>query len=319
MVKLLVKSDQLGLFTAQVKTHVRRTAKGPVLVKQHHRKLTRKQKAQARRARLMAQVAPSYPPDNPEAIEMLKRADGVVINVSGGKDSDALMEHMADLIAEHKVPHDRVVVVNADLGEMEWDVQDHIKARADRLGFEFVVVKPLRPLLDAIEQRADKLEGEKPPWPSSSCRYCTSGSKRDPIAKFIRNRFPTGLILNTMGVRAEESPNRRKMPELSKNTRISKERGGVREVHQWHAIHRWPEGHVWRKLEESGQPGHSIYDEGLNRLSCSFCVMAKDEDLAEAARLRPKLFVKLQEMEKRFGFSFKPKQWLKNIIPTAAE
>ena len=46
------------------------------------------------------------------------------VSHSGGKDSQAMYAGI-----RRRVPHDRIVAVHADLGEIEWEgVQDHIRA-----------------------------------------------------------------------------------------------------------------------------------------------------------------------------------------------
>ncbi len=99
-----------------------------------------------------------------------------VLNHSGGKDSQAMYAVVSSL-----VPHERIVVVHADLGEVEWPgVQDHIRAN---IAHEINVVKAVwrdgseKHLLDMVRRRHRKLRAEgrdASPFPSKNQRYCTS-------------------------------------------------------------------------------------------------------------------------------------------------
>ena len=42
---------------------------------------------------------------------------------------------------------------------------------------------------------------------------------------------------------------------------------------------------------------------GMTRLSCCFCIMAGQSDLITAARLKPDLYRRYVETEKRLGFT----------------
>ena len=93
----------------------------------------------------------------------LAEYDVVLVNSSAGKDSQAMLDVIAELAKAEGVL-DRVVVVHADLGRMEWKgVRDLAEEQAAHYGFRFEVVsRPQGDLLQHVRER--KL------WPSSTAR-----------------------------------------------------------------------------------------------------------------------------------------------------
>lgn len=216
------------------------------------------------------------------------------VSHSGGKDSQAMY-----LLLRQRVPHDQIVVVHADLGEIEWHgVQDHIRATIDH---ELNVVRAGKTFFEMIEHRA-RTRPDVPPWPSSSTRQCTSDLKRGPIQKFIRADMKARGITqayNCTGLRAEESPGRAKKPTLSINKALSK---AGREVWDSLPIHELTTDQIFEIIRTAGQKPHSAYQRN-NRLSCVFCIMGCANDLAHGAEQRPDLLQKYLGIEDRTGWT----------------
>jgi 3'-phosphoadenosine 5'-phosphosulfate sulfotransferase (PAPS reductase)/FAD synthetase len=129
-------------------------------------------------------------------------------------------------------------------------------------------------------------------WPSPKYRQCTSDLKRGPIEKAIRTHLRNnpqygGLVVNCMGLRAEESPRRSKAIPLKINERNSK---AGREWWDWLPIHDWTVNQVWNGISQAGQNPHWVYAEGLSRFSCIFCIFSTETDQQISARLRPELY-----------------------------
>lgn len=221
--------------------------------------------------------------------DLIARGATFVINHSGGKDSQA----MTAFLRRH-VPEDQLVVVHALLPEVEWEgVEEHVRATTQ--GLPVHTCRSRRTLLEMIEERGM--------FPSPSNRQCTSDLKRGPIEKTIRhlkdaNGLPVKLIVNCMGMRAEESANRSKLQDLKFSERNSK---AGREWHEWLPIHDWTVEEVFSEILAAGQKAHWAYYEGMSRLSCCFCIMASKEDLTTAARLNPKLYARYVGLEQSTG------------------
>lgn len=229
----------------------------------------------------------------------LKYYDILLANLSGGKDSQTMLRALVKAADDAGV-RDRIVCVFADLGTAdEWPGAAELAARhAAAYGLRFITVRrevpdpatgQARPqgLLEHIVHRGM--------WPDARNRYCTSDTKRGPIRTVMtfltteaRDQGITGRrvrILNVMGMRAQESPARRLLapfafdPPASNKTR--------REVHQWLPVHDWTADEVWADIRSSGIPYHWVYDRGMPRLSCRFCVMSSESALVLAAQLDP--------------------------------
>lgn len=215
--------------------------------------------------------------------ELVARGALFVANHSGGKDSQAMFDYLRKL-----VPAEQIMLIHAELPGVEWEgVVDHIKATTQ--GFELVTVRAAKTLLEMIEARGM--------FPSPSYRQCTSDLKRDPINKAIR-RTGRKLIVNCMGLRAQESASRKKQSPFKLNARNSK---AGREWYDWLPIHDWTVDQVFARIAAAGEVPHWAYAAGMTRLSCCFCIMASKADLTTAARLNPGLYRTYVDLERSTG------------------
>lgn len=234
--------------------------------------------------------------------ELVKRGALFVINHSGGKDSQAMYLVMRDI-----VPSEQLVIVHADLGEVEWaGALSHILAYSR--GERVEVCRSRRTLLQMVEERGM--------FPSPQQRQCTSDLKRGPIERTIRGITRErqaqgieswGLVVNCMGMRAQESSSRAKLTPFKRNDGNSK---AGREWYDLLPIHDMNAEEVFATIASRGQKPHPIYSLGMTRFSCVFCVMASEADLKTAARLAterpellndPQLYRKYVELERSTG------------------
>lgn len=242
----------------------------------------------------------------------LGQYDWIVINTSGGKDSQAMLWHVYQQ-AKSQGLEGRLVAVHADLGRVEWKGARSIaEEQAKALGVRFEAVsRPQGDLLEQVRQRGM--------WPSSSARYCTSDHKRGQVAKVLtklgKERSNLGRpvrILNCMGLRAQESSARAKRQELEPN-KVSTGKGKVKVVTNWHPILDWSEEKVWQTIRESGLPHHFAYDLGMPRLSCCFCIFAPKSALVVAGKHNPELLEEYVQVEKEIGHTFTVKTSMADI------
>jgi 3'-phosphoadenosine 5'-phosphosulfate sulfotransferase (PAPS reductase)/FAD synthetase len=163
---------------------------------------------------------------------------------------------------------------------------------------------------------------DTPAWPSSSARYCTSDQKTAQVVKLmteiVRSWYASGetrpmRILNTLGIRGEESPARAKKDPLTtdpaSNTR--------RHVTRWLPIFEWTAREVWAVIYASGLRWHSAYDRGMPRLSCVFCVLAGRKELVIAARENPGLAAEYIRVERAVGHTFQAGASIEGIAAEA--
>ena len=233
----------------------------------------------------------------PECRELVQRGALVAVNHSGGKDSQCMT-----ILLSRLVPREQLLVVHAPLGEVEWpDTQTLIEATIpDGVPLIFARTTSGKSLLERIEERGR--------FPSASARYCTSDTKRTPIERELRRYLKAhprygGLVISAMGMRASESSARSKLPTWRRNVRNSK---AGREWFDWLPIHSLETADVFRIIRNAGQSPHWAYAAGMSRLSCSFCILASRSDLRRAAELRPCLYRKYVDLERRIGHTLSP-------------
>lgn len=231
--------------------------------------------------------------------------DFVLINSSGGKDSQAMLDYIVEAADAAGVSRDRLLVVHADLGRVEWAGTRELAAeQAAHYGLRFEVVSRGQDLLDQIEARGM--------FPSSTARYCTSDHKRDQVAKLLTKLAAEGRdlqgidgrpvrILNCLGLRAQESPARRKRQAFAADARATNAR---RHVDAWLPIHDWTVEDVWARIKASGVRFHDAYRLGMTRLSCAFCIFASRADLLISAKANPALLEAYAAVEARIDHRF---------------
>lgn len=239
-------------------------------------------------------------------LELIHKGALFIINDSAGKDSQAMKIKLLEL-----VPKNQLVIVHADLGEVEWPGNvEHIKKYSD--GVPVYVVKAGKTFFEMVDHRGK--------FPSPSQRQCTSDLKRGPIQKFINNYAKENgfkYVVNCMGLRAEESSSRAKktpfqfMPKKSAKHRLQ---------YEWLPIHDMLIDEVWETIQNAGQKRHYAYDEGMSRLSCCFCIMSNENDIRTAYRCRPDLGDKYINKEKELNFTLlMSKKTIESIVKNNGE
>ena len=249
---------------------------------------------------------------------ILAEYDIILINSSAGKDSQAMLDYVYSLAIAEDVT-DRITVVHADLGRAEWSKTKELAAeQAAHYGARFEVVSrpPSQKALPGVS--GDLLDHikERGMFPSSSARYCTSDHKRGQVSKVITQLvterrtgavrpmlgFRPVKVLSCMGLRAEESPNRAKLPQLKRDARQT---NGKRIVDVWLPIQDWSTDQVWARIRQAGTRYHPAYDLGMGRLSCVFCIFAPKQQLVLAGKHNPELLEQYVQVEREIGHTFK--------------
>lgn len=189
-------------------------------------------------------------------------------------------------------PSLRKHVVMADTGWEHTDAVEWSRAICARFGLELHVVRnPNKTLLTMAQKRGK--------FPGMAQRQCTSDLKRDPVNKWIRNNLKSPLVFSAMGIRAEESIGRSRMPALSKDDRQT---NGVRTVYRWNPILAWKETEVWAYLKARGLPVHPVYGH-LRRFSCRVCIFMTDHDLRAVVQHDPEAIGIIATVEREIGFT----------------
>lgn len=265
----------------------------------------------------MSPRKPALPPvPSPPPEVNLHDYDLVLVNTSGGKDSQAMLTFLVELADAQGYPRHHFLAVHADLGRVEWaGTRDLAERQADHYGLRFEVVSRAKgDLLDQIEARRM--------FPSAAARYCTSDQKTSQVAKLMTRQAAAFRnsghdrpirILNCLGLRAEESPALAKKPPYGPDSASNSRR----QVTRWLPIFDWTEVEVWQTIARSGVPYHPAYAAGMPRLSCVFCVLAGRKELVLAAKLNPGLAQEYAQLEARIGHTFKADLSMADIVAAA--
>ena len=241
--------------------------------------------------------------------------DWIAISSSGGKDSQAMLSHLVEQCDALGISRDKIIVLHADLGRMEWlGTKDLVKRQTKNYSLRFEAIS--RPQGDLLHE----VEHERHKWPSATIRYCTSHHKSAQISKIFtrlvnetRAKEDTKRqirILDCWGIRAEESRARAKKDPFTFNKSIS---NGKRHVDSYMPIFTWLETDVWNKIKETGVPHHYAYDLGMPRLSCCFCIMSNYDALLIAGEHNPELLAEYVAVESRIKHDFRHKNPISKI------
>jgi len=269
----------------------------------------------------------------PSAVEAaLDRGAALAISISGGKDSQAMLNVMADLHRTRGWTGD-LVALHADLGRVEWQGQadipgfrsasEHVAKMAADAGVRLVVVRRTdgQDMLDRWAHRQAQLEGTgKPFWSSAKERYCTSDMKRDPMDSWVRQHYQDVVVCE--GLRAQESTARAKKARWEVRKRITTR---TRRALTWRPIFDWNVLQVWRAIGVSWAlldlhrqrwnagdttaladwPAAPAYVLGNDRLSCAMCVLGSKSDLVNGARWNPDTWAAMRALEIKGNATFR--------------
>jgi 3'-phosphoadenosine 5'-phosphosulfate sulfotransferase (PAPS reductase)/FAD synthetase len=236
----------------------------------------------------------------------------IVVNHSGGKYSQRMLGFIRENFPD-------VNVVMADTGfehVQPVSAEDFARQSSTRFGLPLHVVRnPNKTYLEMVERRGM--------FPSSATRQCTSDLKRGPIEKFIRH-LDEKVIINCMGIRAEESTARAKQNPWKINAGLSI---AGRQVWNWMPIFEEKLMEVLRWHWTHQMPLHPVYipayhaDETkggyLRRLSCRVCIFSTDADVKAIYQHDREAFDLVASLEKRINFTMRSGKSLFQIIGQA--
>ena len=162
----------------------------------------------------MNEFLPGFEPDAAERAQLrfvggvldLRQFDKILISVSGGKDSHAMLWLVRDLADRQGVPREKLLAMYADTG-MEWhNAGAHVQALCKAAGVELATVYPVRPMIKKIAFRIERIMETgrvQAGFPTPACRYCTAEQKVAPMDKEMRKY--SGKLLKVTGERRAES------------------------------------------------------------------------------------------------------------------
>lgn len=236
----------------------------------------------------------------------LRQFEKIFISVSGGKDSQAMLFLICEMAERQGVPRGNLLAVYADTG-LEWhNTEEHVRKLCGVANVPFEVVRPIRPMIEKIRFRMKRIKtihGSGNPFPSASCRWCTSEQKIHPIDKII-NQY-SGQLLKVTGERWEESSARSTLVEFCMLPRVTCSK---RKVYGWRPMLEFREADVWAIVKDSGVDRHICYDMGCPRLGCAGCIFNDDRQVKIEMRENPHIFEAIDRLEIETGYTMSMRQ-----------
>ncbi len=230
--------------------------------------------------------------------------DHIVVNISGGKDSTALINW-----ALWNFPKEKIQLVHAHI-DIDWTITDAIvKSHAAHFDLPLTIVQAvkadgkdsgfIRQLTSPRVNRKTGVVGQYA-FPDMANRWCTSMLKTGPISNHIRTL--KGRILSLLGERREESRQRAKLEAIRPNVNLSK---AGREVYNVSPILDMVESEIWDSVKKCGAEIHPCYSWGVSRASCAICIFSSDKDIKIAQAHEPELVQRYIDAEASIEHSFR--------------
>ena len=239
-----------------------------------------------------------------------------IVNISGGKDSAACAllaaergRHfrlvMADTGNEAPVTveyaHQVAAFVGRPLEIVRADFSDKLAAKramveaewlakgvpADRVARALEILHPTgNPFLDLCIWKGR--------FPSRKAQFCTDFLKSRAIEDgIVRPALEAGPVVQWLGVRRDESLNRRDAPVLQRVRRAD----AAHDIVFYRPIATWTAADVFAHLARRGLPPNPLYLQGMGRVGCFPCINAGKAELAEIGRRFPEAVEKLMAWE----------------------
>lgn len=250
-----------------------------------------------------------------DAVQHLQQEHGAnlafVVNHSGGKDSTRMLGFV-----RRRFPDATTYAVMADTGfehQKPISAAEFARQRCTEFGLELTVVRnPKRTYLEMVERRGK--------FPSAQFRQCTSDLKRGLIEKYIRG-LQQRVIVNCLGIRAEESNARSRLSPLDLNRSLTTR---TRTVYNWLPIFDQTLGEVLAWHWANAIRLHPVYvpeyhKDGttggyLCRFSCRVCIFSTDADLRAIHQHDREAFDMVSNLEEKIGFTMRPSASLVQIV-----
>ena len=190
---------------------------------------------------------------------------------------------------------------------------DFARQRCAERGLNLTVVwNPKRTYLEMVQRRGM--------FPSPGFRQCTSDRKRSAIKKVIRT-LPHKLIVNCIGIRAEESHSRSRLAPLVVNESLMTRH---RTVYNWLPIFDQSLADVLAWHWVNAVRLHAVYvpeyhKDGttggyLRRFSCRMCIFSTDTDLRAIYENDRVAFEQVSDLETKLGYTMRPDDSLVQIV-----
>jgi len=268
-----------------------------------------------------------YVYETKELLEQVELGAVLAVSVSGGKDSQAMLNMVMEWYRAKKLTNE-IFAIHADLGRAEWEQTSEFTAQmCAAQNVRLVTVRaehegqPID-LLDRIDLRQEQLKAQGREgvvfFPSYQQRYCTKDMKINPCTHYYRQ---FDRVISIEGIRWAESKARAEKPIFERRDGM-KQKGGALGF-TWNPIihfsfadvlaacgmseEQYKHGRLQYQLTETIPADwklHPAYAMGNERLSCSICVLGSRNDVKNGIKHNPIFAEYLLQKERESGFSF---------------
>lgn len=241
-----------------------------------------------------------------------------IVSVSGGKDSTALLllalerqtENLqavfADTGHEHPQTYEYIEYLNAKVfpirtirADFSADIarkREFVSTKWREQGVpEETVLRALQVLHPTGNPFLD-LCIWKGRFPSTKARFCSEELKSNPIIEQVQMPLldQGHIIWSWQGVRADESPARRDLPELDCVG------GGPESGELWNyrPILKWTAQDCFDMHRKHGIKHNPLYGQGMGRVRCMPCIHARKDEILEISRRFPEEIERVAEWER---------------------
>ncbi|VVM71535.1 phosphoadenosine phosphosulfate reductase family protein [Pseudomonas viridiflava] len=237
-----------------------------------------------------------------------------IVSVSGGKDSTAtllvaialdtpnLQAVFADTGNEHDQTYEyldylalatgvTITRVKADFTQRIEGKRRFIETKWREQGIDEEVVQAALGVLKPTGNPFLDLCIWKGRFPSRKAQFCTMELKRDPmLEQVVLPLLGKGdMIMSWQGVRADESINRRYLPECD-------EVGGG--LFNYRPILKWNIPAVFEAHRYMGIKPNPLYSQGMGRVGCMPCINCRKDELREIALRFPEVIDRIDRWER---------------------
>lgn len=204
----------------------------------------------------------------------------VIASVSGGKDSAALIL----ALREAQIP---ARYVFADTGWEHPDTYKHLDTMRERLGIQIDQVGAAGGMVGRARHRAG--------FPMRLGRWCTEELKLKPVADYIAAIADASIqeVVSVVGVRAEESEARSKMPVV--------EWSKLMDCNVWRPLLAWSVADVIEIHRRHNLPMNPLYHRGHDRVGCYPCLFSSKDEIRLISRNDPWRIEQIRNLEHEFA------------------
>lgn len=245
----------------------------------------------------------------------------ILVSVSGGKDSTASLllaleqdvsvrAVFADTGNEHPATYDYVRYLSEktgvcidwlkpDFAAKWWHRRDYVRDKWPEKGVDPAVIQQALSVLEKGPTGNPFLDLciIKGRFPSRMAQFCTQYLKREPMENYSMSLLDGQQYLESwQGVRADESPNRAKLPQ--RDVEFGQWEPEKKGLLIYRPILYWNVDQVFEQHRKHGIDPNPLYKQGMNRVGCMPCVNVAKDELLEISKRFPEHIDRIEEWER---------------------